>query len=129
MDLKRHHAESTLKRKQRLHDEGALASAGVAEEAAPSCRLAGKQAAASSSAAGKAAAGSSAAPEAPFVLPAGCRVAAPPPDEQLIFGSSSGDALIGRRLLYRWAGAGWCLGQARSGASNPSPSPDPDPDP
>ena len=113
MDLKRPHAEGTLKRKQRLHDEGALAS-GAAEEAAPSCRLAGKQAAASSSAAGKAAAGSSAAPEAPFVLPAGCRVAAPPPDEQLIFGSSSGDALIGRRLLYRWAGAGWCIGQARS---------------
>ena len=108
MDLKRPHAEGTLKRKQRLHDEGALASAGAAEEAAPSCRLAGKQAAA---AAGKAVAASSATPEAPFVLPAGCRVAAPPPDEQLIFGSSSGDALIGRRLLYRWAGAGWCLGQ------------------
>ena len=118
MDLKRPHAEGTLKRKQRLHDESTLASAGVAEEAAPNCRLPGKQAAAASSAA----------PEAPFVLPAGCRVAAPPPDEQLIFGSSSGDALIGRRLLYRWAGAGWCLGQARSGASNPSPSPDPDPD-
>ena len=101
MDLKRPHAEGTLKRKQRLHDEGALA---------------GKQAAAAASAA----------PEAPFVLPAGCRVAAPPPDEQLIFGSSSGDALIGRRLLYRWAGAGWCLGQARSGASNATPDPDPD---
>ena len=49
--------------------------------------------------------------EAPFALPDGCRVAAPPPAEQLVFGSSRGDALIGRRLLYRWEGAGWCLGQ------------------
>ena len=49
--------------------------------------------------------------EAPFVLPAGCCVAAPPPAEQLAFGSPRGDVLLGRRLLYRWEGAGWCLGQ------------------
>ena len=91
---------------KRTHDEGTSTSAACAEEASVSSqRPTGKQVAAASS-------------EAPFALPAGCRVASPPPDEQLVFGSSTGDALIGRRLLYRWAGAGWCLGQvARRGTS------------
>lgn len=92
---------------KRTHDEGtSTSSAACAEEASVSSqRPTGKQVAAASS-------------EAPFALPAGCGVAPPPPDEQLVFGSSTGDALIGRRLLYRWKGAGWCLGQvARRGTS------------
>jgi hypothetical protein len=98
-------AAARVRRDQkRAHDQGASTSAAYAVGAAVSSRRpSGKRVASF---------------EAPFALPAGYRVAAPPPGEQLVFGSSAGDALIGRRLLYRWEGWGWCLGQvARRGTS------------
>ena len=34
-----------------------------------------------------------------------------PTNEQLEFGNAAGDSLLGRQLLYKWAGFGWVQGE------------------
>ena len=46
-----------------------------------------------------------------WALPKGWRVPEEKPTaEQLTFENERGDALVGKRILYNWAGVGWCLG-------------------
>ena len=48
--------------------------------------------------------------EAPFAIPSGFRLAPCPDQETLRPGSMAGTALVGRKVLFRWEGLGWCQG-------------------
>ena len=45
------------------------------------------------------------------MVPAGFALAPPPSAEELAPGSAAGARLVGRALLFRWEGIGWCRGE------------------
>ena len=47
---------------------------------------------------------------APFEVPEGYALAAPPTADELEFNNDAGDALVGKHLLFNWEGVGWCEG-------------------
>jgi len=47
---------------------------------------------------------------APFEVPEGYALAAPPTAAELEFNNDAGDALVGKHLLFNWEGVGWCEG-------------------
>ena len=56
-----------------------------------------------------------AAPRIPWALPQGYAIASEAPTaEELEFGNSRGDAIVGRPIMYNWSGVGWCTGIVES---------------
>ena len=55
--------------------------------------------------------------EAVFQVPQGFVLALKPPEEAVLVvakENAQADAFVGRKIMYKWDGAGWCVGEIRS---------------